>query len=281
MRTVCWWARAKAGRSRSKATRCIRRASARPTSSRRRPSSSCGIPTVRKASGKGSMTRSIPARRRAAASTWPAFAAAWRERERELLRDGGARMRVLTSTFTSPSLHKQLDRLHQRFPGIRWHRHDPLEPRAEREGARLAFGRPVQTLWHLDRARFVLALDADPFSHGPGSVRAARDWAGHDAPLPAAARRPLDGGRDDAGPVRRARRRAPGAVTRGDRGGACPDSRAALRRPAFGRAEDGGVGGCRPLRAARRRAPQAHRRRQPGRSPARACLRAATRSSTS
>ena len=113
----------------------------------------------------------------AAASTWPAFAAAWRERERELLRDGGAHMHVLTSTFTSPSLHKQLDRLHQRFPGIRWHRHDPLEPRAEREGARLAFGRPVQTLWHLDRARFVLALDADPFSHGPGSVRAARDWA--------------------------------------------------------------------------------------------------------
>jgi molybdopterin-containing oxidoreductase family iron-sulfur binding subunit len=32
-------------------------------------------------------------------------------------------------------------------------------------------------LWHFDRARFVLAFDADPFSHGPGSVRAARDWA--------------------------------------------------------------------------------------------------------
>ena len=114
----------------------------------------------------------------AAASTWSAFEAAWRERERELLRDGGARLRVLTSTCTSPSLHEQLDRLRQRFPGMRRHRHDPLEPRAEREGARLAFDLPMQTLWHLDRTRFVLALDADPFSHGPGSVRAARDWAG-------------------------------------------------------------------------------------------------------
>ena len=113
----------------------------------------------------------------AAASTWPAFEAAWRERERALLEDGGARVRVLTSTFTSPSLRAALARLRERFPKLRWHRHDPLAPRAERDGAALAFGRPVQPVWRFDRARFVLAFDADPFSHGPGSVRAARDWA--------------------------------------------------------------------------------------------------------
>ncbi|HSC63504.1 MAG TPA: 4Fe-4S dicluster domain-containing protein [Caldimonas sp.] len=113
----------------------------------------------------------------AATSTWPAFEAAWQQREERHLRNGGSGLRVLTRTVTSPSLHAQLDRLRERFAAMRWHRHDPVAPLAEREGSRLAFGRPVQLLWHLERARFVLALDADPFSHGPGSVRAARDWA--------------------------------------------------------------------------------------------------------
>ena len=114
----------------------------------------------------------------AAASTWAAFESAWRAREAALGGDGGgARLRVLTPRFTSPTLQAQLAALMQRYPHARWHRHDALEPRAADAGARLAWGRVVRPVWHFERARFVLALDADPFSHGPGSVRHARDWA--------------------------------------------------------------------------------------------------------
>ena len=112
-----------------------------------------------------------------APSSWAAFEAAWRARMPHLRADGGARLRVLTRGFTSPTLHAQLADLLQRWPNARWHRHSPLEESALREGARRAFGRALQPLRHFDRARFVVALDTDPFSHGPGSVRAAHDWA--------------------------------------------------------------------------------------------------------
>jgi len=46
----------------------------------------------------------------------------------------------------------------------------------QRAGARLAFGRPVDTLYHFDRAEIVLSLDADFLLAMRGSVRYARDF---------------------------------------------------------------------------------------------------------
>ncbi len=45
-----------------------------------------------------------------------------------------------------------------------------------RAGARLAFGEPVETVYHFDRADVVLSLDADFFTGMPGSVRYAREF---------------------------------------------------------------------------------------------------------
>ncbi|MFP5405777.1 MAG: hypothetical protein ACLGHY_05380, partial [Gammaproteobacteria bacterium] len=125
-----------------------------------------------------------------ASSDWSAFDSAWRQRDPRLRADGGARLRVLTGSFTSPSLQAQLARLFDRYPRARWHRHDPLRDDAADDGARLAFGQPVQPVRHFARAGFVLALDADPFSQGPASVRQAMDWssrraAARDDPSPA------------------------------------------------------------------------------------------------
>jgi molybdopterin-containing oxidoreductase family iron-sulfur binding subunit len=118
------------------------------------------------------------ARPAAAPSSWAAFEAAWRTRMNRLDREAGEGLRVLTPAFSSPTLHAQLAALLGRWPRARWHRHDPLAPAHAEAGAQLAFGRALRPVWHFDRARFVMALDADPFSHGPGCVRDARDWAG-------------------------------------------------------------------------------------------------------
>src|SRR5204862_5496446 len=67
--------------------------------------------------------------------------------------------------------------LMQRYPRARVHLHHPLRPVAQLDGARAAFGRALLPLLHLERARCVLALAADPFSDGPGAVRCAMDWA--------------------------------------------------------------------------------------------------------
>jgi Fe-S-cluster-containing dehydrogenase component len=113
----------------------------------------------------------------AAPSTWAAFNAAWRLRTPVLDSTRGRGLAVLTPHFTSPTLGACLQDLLKRFPEARWHRYSPLTPTAARAGATLAFGRECEWLLHFDRARFVLTLDADPFSEGPGRLRHAHDWA--------------------------------------------------------------------------------------------------------
>ena len=116
-----------------------------------------------------------------AVSTWTAFEAAWRERGPALTADRGARLRVLSGLFTSPTLVAQRERVQERYPAMRWHHHDPLDDGSADAAAQLAFGRRLQLVHHFDRADFVLALACDPFSDGPGNVRHAMDWAAHRA----------------------------------------------------------------------------------------------------
>jgi molybdopterin-containing oxidoreductase family iron-sulfur binding subunit len=117
---------------------------------------------------------------RTPASSWAAFEAAWRARTRGRVRaaaPAGGPLRILTGPVTSPTQRALLAALLAREPGARWHVHAALDDNAAAQGGRLAFGRPVQPVLHLDRARCVLALAADPFSDGPGAVRHAMDWA--------------------------------------------------------------------------------------------------------
>jgi molybdopterin-containing oxidoreductase family iron-sulfur binding subunit len=46
-----------------------------------------------------------------------------------------------------------------------------------REGARIAFGESVNTVYRVDRAEVILTLDSDFLTSGPGSVRYAREFA--------------------------------------------------------------------------------------------------------
>ena len=112
-----------------------------------------------------------------AESTWETFDAAWRQQATLLEGRRGRGLAILTPHFTSASFGGQLTALLKRFPEARWHRHSALAPDASRAGARLAHGRELDWLYRFDRARFVLTLDADPFSDGPGRLRHAHDWA--------------------------------------------------------------------------------------------------------
>jgi MoCo/4Fe-4S cofactor protein with predicted Tat translocation signal len=91
----------------------------------------------------------------------------------------GAGLTILTETVTSPTLADQLRALLEQFPLARWHQYEPCGGDAAREGARLAFGEVVNTVYRLDRADVILSLDADFLCTGPGSLRYARDFAEH------------------------------------------------------------------------------------------------------
>jgi molybdopterin-containing oxidoreductase family iron-sulfur binding subunit len=109
-------------------------------------------------------------------NTWETFLEALHARLEPLQGEGGAGLRILTGTVTSPTLGAQLARLLERFPQARWHRYEPVGQDSLRAGAQLAFGEPVYTVYHFERARRIVSLDADFLFALPGSVRYALDF---------------------------------------------------------------------------------------------------------
>ncbi|MBO0912268.1 MAG: TAT-variant-translocated molybdopterin oxidoreductase, partial [Acidobacteria bacterium] len=90
----------------------------------------------------------------------------------------GAGIRFLSGSFSSPILAEQMQAVQRRFPESKWHFWEPVNRDHVYEGARMAFGQPVETTYKLDRADVVVSLDADFLYAGyPGMARYARDFA--------------------------------------------------------------------------------------------------------
>jgi MoCo/4Fe-4S cofactor protein with predicted Tat translocation signal len=108
--------------------------------------------------------------------TWDNFLKAIATERERLRGQAGRGFRILTETVTSPSMAALIERLLKEFPEAHWHQYEPLNDDARWEGSRLAFGRPLDAVYHFDRAETVLSLDADFMQEMRGSVRYARDF---------------------------------------------------------------------------------------------------------
>jgi molybdopterin-containing oxidoreductase family iron-sulfur binding subunit len=89
---------------------------------------------------------------------------------------GGAGFRILTGTVTSPTLASQLRKLLALYPQAKWHQWEPAVSDGVREGAKLAFGRAVNTVYVPGKADVILSLDADFLASGPGHISYAKQW---------------------------------------------------------------------------------------------------------
>jgi len=109
-------------------------------------------------------------------SSWADFSAAM---SNAAIRIGsrGTGVRLLTGTVTSPTLGAQIRSMLAKLPDAKWHQYEPCGADSRREGARLAFGKPVNTVYHLDKADVIVSLDADFLTVGPGHVRYIRDFS--------------------------------------------------------------------------------------------------------
>jgi MoCo/4Fe-4S cofactor protein with predicted Tat translocation signal len=95
----------------------------------------------------------------------------------------GAGIRVLTPTVSSPTLADQLQSLLKAYPQAKWHVYEPVNRDNVLEGAKLAFGQPVETQYKLENADVILSLDADFLYAGfPGFTRYTRDFAKRRSP---------------------------------------------------------------------------------------------------
>ncbi|HZE25830.1 MAG TPA: TAT-variant-translocated molybdopterin oxidoreductase, partial [Terriglobales bacterium] len=100
---------------------------------------------------------------------------------------GGAGIRILTQTISSPTLTDQLRSFLKTYPQAKWHVYEPVNRDNVLEGAKLAFGQPVETRYRLENADVIVSLDADFLYAGfPGNTRYIRDRAkkrNPDAPM--------------------------------------------------------------------------------------------------
>jgi MoCo/4Fe-4S cofactor protein with predicted Tat translocation signal len=86
-------------------------------------------------------------------------------------------LRILTETITSPTLAAQIQKLLAASPGSKWHTYEALNSGHAKQGAELAFGKPVSVRYDLTKAEVILSIDADFLHTGPGRVRYAREFA--------------------------------------------------------------------------------------------------------
>ncbi|MBZ5663474.1 MAG: TAT-variant-translocated molybdopterin oxidoreductase [Acidobacteriia bacterium] len=90
----------------------------------------------------------------------------------------GGGVRILTQTVSSPTLAAQIRGYLEANPMAKWHVYEPISRDNVYEGAKLAFGEPVETRYDLSKADVIVSLDADFLYAGfPGSARYTRDFA--------------------------------------------------------------------------------------------------------
>ncbi|MEO6334876.1 MAG: TAT-variant-translocated molybdopterin oxidoreductase [Pyrinomonadaceae bacterium] len=112
---------------------------------------------------------------RGSPKTWQNFSATLRSSIEENRADGGAGIRFLTETVTSPTLLAQFRQISSELPNSRWYQYEPLNNDNAIAGARMAFGSPVQTIYKYDLADRILTLDKDIFSDF--NVRYKKDYS--------------------------------------------------------------------------------------------------------
>jgi Fe-S-cluster-containing dehydrogenase component len=94
---------------------------------------------------------------------------------------GGTGLRFLSGTVTSPSEIALFQEILKKFPNARWYQYEAVNNDNARAGARIAFGRYLDAIYHFDRADIVVSLDSDFLYWGPAHVRYTRDFSGRRA----------------------------------------------------------------------------------------------------
>src|SRR5260370_9491877 len=89
----------------------------------------------------------------------------------------GAGFRILTGIITSPTLAAQIQSLLTLFPKAKWHQWEPAVGDGTPDGAKLAFGSYVNTVYRQENAVVILSLDSDFLASGPSHIRSAREFS--------------------------------------------------------------------------------------------------------
>ena len=116
-------------------------------------------------------------------STWSNYATALKGVLNSQKALQGAGLRILSRSFSSPTMASLMEQVMAAFPQAKWIQYDPVNRDNVRAGAQMAFGQFVETRYNLEKADIILSLDGDFLSSGfPGFLYYARTFAGRRNP---------------------------------------------------------------------------------------------------
>ncbi len=110
-------------------------------------------------------------------AAWKSLLAELATRSQTLAADGGAKLRFLVEPSASPLLADLRARILLRYPKAKFVSYSSVAAEGQSEGARLAFGRPLEVRNDLSQAAVIVSLDADFLVDGPEQIRLARQFA--------------------------------------------------------------------------------------------------------
>ena len=96
-----------------------------------------------------------------APGTWQEVVELWGDKAYDLEDTRGRGLGVLVEPYASPSVHRMLERLRNRYDNARFAVWGPVDDDRIFAGIRRATGTPGRPVHHLEKARVILALDAD------------------------------------------------------------------------------------------------------------------------
>jgi molybdopterin-containing oxidoreductase family iron-sulfur binding subunit len=112
-------------------------------------------------------------------SSWQEFASFAQKQFGGLKAGNGDSLAVVCEPISGPSAIELKKRFLAAFPKAKWVEYEPINREAEIEGAKMAFGKPVRAVLHLEKASHVVLLDADVLYSHPAHVKYAADWSEH------------------------------------------------------------------------------------------------------
>jgi len=121
--------------------------------------------------------RSQILRKKGRIASWDGFVKEVRYEMNRQKKTGGAGLRILTETVTSPTLAHQITQLLRSYPAAKWIQYEPVNTENRIRGIEMVFGERLEARYELRKADVILALDSDFLSWGPGHLRYTRDFA--------------------------------------------------------------------------------------------------------
>ncbi|MBC7796492.1 MAG: TAT-variant-translocated molybdopterin oxidoreductase, partial [Pyrinomonadaceae bacterium] len=108
-------------------------------------------------------------------TSYQAFVSEIRAITEDNRKNGGAGIRFLTETVTSPTMTAQFQQILSELPNARWYQYEPLNSDNKINGAKMAFGENVNTIYKYEEADRVLSLGCDFLADF--NVRYIRDFS--------------------------------------------------------------------------------------------------------